>query len=150
MDHPFLPLHFLRHIPHNQAVTLIVSTSCFWHSSCNLFSYKSCPRIDGHELAAMRKEINCHANRNNVATCVNQLPQKILATIDGPCLTNNTRLNEREGAMRRFIGLVIALVMLASIGGCYFGWDNDGRGGRGGDRGGDHDHDRDQRHFQGR
>jgi hypothetical protein len=59
----------------------------------------------------------------------------------------------KEGAMKRIIMLAMVLVlMLISIGGCWVGWDRDGRDGRGGehDRGGGHDrdegHDRDQRH----
>ena len=54
--------------------------------------------------------------------------------------------------MKRIITLAMVLVMLVSIGGCWVGWEGDGRGGRGGghDRDGGRDsgggHDRDQRH----
>ena len=44
--------------------------------------------------------------------------------------------------MKRIIILVMVLVMmLTSIGGCFIGWDRDGRGGGGGehDRGGEHE-----------
>ena len=49
--------------------------------------------------------------------------------------------------MKRIIMLAMVLVMiLASIGGCWVGWDEGGRGGRGGGSGRDGGHDRDQRH----
>ena len=49
--------------------------------------------------------------------------------------------------MKRIIMLAIVLVMmLASIGGCWPWWYEDGRGGRGGGPGRDGGHDRDQRH----
>jgi hypothetical protein len=44
--------------------------------------------------------------------------------------------------MKRIIMSVMVLVMLiVSIGGCFVGWEGEGRGGRGGehDRGGGHD-----------
>jgi len=54
--------------------------------------------------------------------------------------------------MKKFTILAMVLVMMiVSIGGCWIGWEEDGRGGRGGgyDRGGGRDrdggHDRDQR-----
>jgi uncharacterized iron-regulated membrane protein len=56
---------------------------------------------------------------------------------------------KKGGAMKRVIMLAMVLVlMLASIGGCWPWWYEDGRGGRGEghDRGGGHD--RDQRHEQ--
>jgi hypothetical protein len=47
----------------------------------------------------------------------------------------------KEGAMKRIVMLTMVLeMMLVSIGGCWVGWDEGGRGGRGGG------HDRDQRH----
>jgi hypothetical protein len=49
--------------------------------------------------------------------------------------------------MKRIIILAMVLVMmLVSIGGCWVGWDEGGRGGRGGGPGRDGGHDRDQRH----
>ena len=56
----------------------------------------------------------------------------------------------KEGAMKRIIMLAMVLVMmLVSIGGCWVGWDRDGRG-EGQDRDGGHDrggeHDRDGGH----
>jgi hypothetical protein len=55
--------------------------------------------------------------------------------------------------MKRIVMMTMfLLMMLVSIGGCWVGWDDDGRGGRGGghdrDRGHDRDggHDRDQRY----
>jgi hypothetical protein len=50
----------------------------------------------------------------------------------------------KEGAMKRIIMLAMVLVMiLVSIGGCWVGYDEGGRGGRDGghDRGGGHDRD---------
>ena len=49
--------------------------------------------------------------------------------------------------MKRIIMLAMGLVMmLVSIGGCWVGWDEGGRGGRGGGPDRDGGHDRDQRH----
>jgi hypothetical protein len=49
--------------------------------------------------------------------------------------------------MKRIIMLAMGLVMmLVSIGGCWVGWDEGGRGGRGGGHDRDGGRDRDQRH----
>ena len=49
--------------------------------------------------------------------------------------------------MKRIIMLAMVLVMmLVSIGGCWVGWDRDGRGERGGEHERDGGHDRDQGH----
>ena len=49
--------------------------------------------------------------------------------------------------MKRIIMLAMVLVMmLVSIGGCWVGWDVDGRGGRGGGHDRDGGHDGHQRH----
>jgi hypothetical protein len=45
----------------------------------------------------------------------------------------DTQWTVKEGAMKRIVILAVVLVtMLVSIGGCWVGWDVDGRGGRGG------------------
>jgi hypothetical protein len=56
---------------------------------------------------------------------------------------------EKEGTMKKIIILAMVLVMiLVSIAGCWVGWDEGGRGGRGGGHDRDRGHDRDQRHEQ--
>ena len=55
--------------------------------------------------------------------------------------------SKKEGPMKRLIMLTMVLVMmLVSVGGCWIGWDEGGRGGR--DKGHDSDggRDRNQRH----
>jgi hypothetical protein len=52
------------------------------------------------------------------------------------------KASKKEVAMKRVIlSVVILVMMLVSIGGCWVGWDGDGRGGRGGghDRDGGHE-----------
>jgi hypothetical protein len=54
---------------------------------------------------------------------------------------------KKGGAMKRIIMLAMVLViMLVSIGGCWVGWDEGGRGGRGEGSGRDGGHDRDGGH----
>jgi hypothetical protein len=49
--------------------------------------------------------------------------------------------------MKRMIMLAMVFVMmLVSIGGCWVGWDEGGRGGRGGEHERDRGHDRGERH----
>ncbi len=53
-----------------------------------------------------------------------------------------TKRNAKEETMKRIMILATVLVMMfISIGGCFVGWDVDGRGGRHHDRGGGHGRD---------
>ena len=51
--------------------------------------------------------------------------------------------------MKRFITLAIVVTVLASIGGCFVGWEDEGGGGRGGGHYRDGGHDRGRDHDRG-